>query len=74
MKYEIVWTEVVSAGLTTIMMITNQHRGVMLVDKQHWCDLCDKTCSHFGFGVVRAGPLGEMAFYPSRSGGGDMDL
>ena len=68
MKFDIVWHDIVTpTDDKSIMLQIGPRAGFIFLDNQKWCDLCNRTCAHFGFVIVRPGPFGELNGHPIKN-------
>ena len=61
MNGKIIWSSLITPGVTTAVIQVDYQLGVIMLDQQLWCEAHQKKCDRFGFGIVHAMPLGGFA-------------
>lgn len=57
MNGKILWSNLITPGVSTIVIQVDYDLGIILLDQQLWCEAHQKKCDKFGFGIVHRMPL-----------------
>jgi hypothetical protein len=59
MNGKIVWSNLITPGITVTVMQVDLRLGLVMIDQQLWCEAHQKKCDRFHFGVMHPAPLGN---------------